>query len=492
MSPAKVKFAPNSRKGIIDIEVFLHSPAGYHGGRQGMLQGATRIYIFTIAQKDYLVMRIEEIRAIPGCLGSLNWFKSNFSDPIENGQRHNVTKRGLALGRRAVYKLAKKISCWFLRRTKFLISSQLPKKDDRTNKDGIPVHTLCLSYLTVLRKVANHVALLQPKEGVSEMQVKCIKGVCMQVFSKFPEFVKQSDHSAFEIISDPKYSGKMKLLDVIEQFCMAEGIEYRRLDGNTKSNERITLVKEFNTSHDINICLVSTMAGGLGLNFVGANIVVLFDPTWNPASDLQAIDRAYRIGQCRDVKVFRLISLGTVEEIIYLRQVYKQQLQCAVIGRENAKRYFDAVQGSDGHRGELFGIKNLFQFSTNGTCLTRNILQNFSEQPAKPHTTKHISQEITSSTELVHLEHPVINNERKVHRSGRTTFLIGETPLAIRRKHLSEMTAYFKKSSVKQLAEQILTTTSESRQRYYNGAEEYKSTIHHARFEATGRDNQGL
>uniref|UniRef100_A0A8C4RZX1 Excision repair cross-complementation group 6-like 2 n=1 Tax=Erpetoichthys calabaricus TaxID=27687 RepID=A0A8C4RZX1_ERPCA len=384
--------------------------------------------------------------AVPGCLGSLNWFKSNFSDPVENGQRHNVSKRGLALGRRAVYKLAKKLSCWFLRRTKSLISSQLPKKDDKvvycaltefqqavykavldcedvslvlrswdpcscnsgrqrkkccfkTNKDGIPVHTLYLSYLTVLRKVANHVALLQPKEGISKMQVKYIKEVCMQVFSTFPEFIQQSDHSAFEIISDPKYSGKMKvlkhllercirnkdklllfsfstmLLDVIERFCMAEGIEYRRLDGNTKSKERIALVKEFNTSRDINICLVSTMAGGLGLNFVGANIVVLFDPTWNPASDLQAIDRAYRIGQCRDVKVFRLISLGTVEEIIYLRQVYKQQLQCAVIGRENAKRYFDAVQGSDDHRGELFGIKNFFQFSTSGTCLTRNILQ---------------------------------------------------------------------------------------------------------------------
>lgn len=98
----------------------------------------------------------------------------------------------------------------------------------------------------------------------------------------------------------------------------------------------------------------------MGLNFVGANVVVLFDPTWNPANDLQAIDRsdlaqywyfvflkvlhlldkklksdvslltcvflfrAYRIGQCRDVTVLRLISLGTVEEIIYLRQVYKQ------------------------------------------------------------------------------------------------------------------------------------------------------------------------
>ncbi|XP_048788081.1 DNA excision repair protein ERCC-6-like 2 isoform X2 [Lagopus muta] len=119
----------------------------------------------------------------------------------------------------------------------------------------------------------------------------------------------------------------------------------------------------------------SELAGGLGLNFVGANVVILFDPTWNPANDLQAIDRAYRIGQCKDVKVFRLISLGTVEEIMYLRQVYKQQLHCAVVGSENAKRYFEAVQGSKEHQGELFGIHNLFKLRAHGSCLTKDILE---------------------------------------------------------------------------------------------------------------------
>ncbi|XP_065518013.1 DNA excision repair protein ERCC-6-like 2 isoform X2 [Lathamus discolor] len=116
-------------------------------------------------------------------------------------------------------------------------------------------------------------------------------------------------------------------------------------------------------------------AGGLGLNFVGANVVILFDPTWNPANDLQAIDRAYRIGQYKPVKVFRLISLGTVEEMMYLRQVYKQQLHCAVVGSENAKRYFEAVQGSKEHQGELFGIHNLFKLRIHGSCLTKDILE---------------------------------------------------------------------------------------------------------------------
>ncbi|XP_009577866.1 PREDICTED: DNA excision repair protein ERCC-6-like 2, partial [Fulmarus glacialis] len=171
------------------------------------------------------------------------------------------------------------------------------------------------------------------------------------------------------------FSFSTKLLDVLEQYCMASGLDYRRLDGNTKSEERIRIVREFNSIQEINICLVSTMAGGLGLNFVGANVVILFDPTWNPANDLQAIDRAYRIGQYKDVKVFRLISLGTVEEMMYLRQVYKQQLHCAVVGSENAKRYFEAVQGSKEHQGELFGIHNLFKLRTHGSCLTRDILE---------------------------------------------------------------------------------------------------------------------
>lgn len=383
--------------------------------------------------------------AVPGLLGSRIYFKKQFSDPVEHGQRHTATKRELATGRKAMQRLAKKMSGWFLRRTKTLIKDQLPKKEDRmvycsltdfqkavyqavletedvtlilrssepctcssgqkrrnccykTNSHGETVKTLYFSYLAVLQKVANHVSLLQAA-STSKQQETLIKRICDQVFSRFPDFVQKSKDAAFETLSDPKYSGKMKvlqqllnhcrknkdkvllfsfstkLLDVLQQYCMASGLDYRRLDGSTKSEERIKIVKEFNSTQDVNICLVSTMAGGLGLNFVGANVVVLFDPTWNPANDLQAIDRAYRIGQCRDVKVFRLISLGTVEEIMYLRQVYKQQLQCVVVGSENAKRYFEAVQGSKEHRGELFGLHNLFILRPQGSCLTKDILE---------------------------------------------------------------------------------------------------------------------
>ncbi|XP_072927519.1 DNA excision repair protein ERCC-6-like 2 isoform X3 [Hemitrygon akajei] len=384
--------------------------------------------------------------AIPGCLGSRARFKEDFGNPIEFGQRHGATKRELAFGRKSVRQLAKHMSFWFLRRTKSLISDQLPRKEDRVvycsltefqksvykavletediklvmrgwdpcdcnsgrkrknccykcNREGSTVRQIYFSYLAVLRKISNHVALLQPNENTSKMQQSTVRGVCEHVFGKFPEFVEQSKEAAFATISDPKYSGKMKvlqrlldhfrrnkdkvllfsfstkLLDVLERHCMATGLDYRRLDGKTKTEERVKIVKEFNSLQDINICLVSTMAGGLGLNFVGANVVIMFDPTWNPANDLQAIDRAYRIGQCRNVQVFRLISLGTVEEIIYLRQLYKQQLHCAAVGSENARRYFNAVQGSKEHLGEIFGVRNLFSLRIGGSCLTRDIIQ---------------------------------------------------------------------------------------------------------------------
>uniref|UniRef100_A0A8D1TCE1 DNA excision repair protein ERCC-6-like 2 n=1 Tax=Sus scrofa TaxID=9823 RepID=A0A8D1TCE1_PIG len=343
--------------------------------------------------------------AVPGLLGSEIHFKKHFSDPVEHGQRHTATKRELATGRKAMQRLAIKMSGWFLRRTKILIKDQLPKKEDRmvycsltdfqkavyqtvletedvslilqssepcpcssgqkrrnccykTNSHGESVKTLYFSYLAVLQKVANHVALLQAASTSKQQVLQQLLNHCRKNKDKVLLF-----------------SFSTKLLDVLQQYCMASGLDYRRLDGSTKSEERIKIVKEFNSTQDVNICLVSTMAGGLGLNFVGANVVVLFDPTWNPANDLQAIDRAYRIGQCRDVKVLRLISLGTVEEIMYLRQLYKQQLHCVVVGSENAKRYFEAVQGSKKHQGELFGVYNLFKLRSQGSCLTRDILE---------------------------------------------------------------------------------------------------------------------
>lgn len=90
--------------------------------------------------------------------------------------------------------------------------------------------------------------------------------------------------------------------------------------------------------------LISTRAGGLGLNLVSANRVVIFDPNWNPAQDLQAQDRSFRYGQKRHVVVFRLLAAGSLEELVYSRQIYKQQLSNIAVSGKMEKRYFEGVQ----------------------------------------------------------------------------------------------------------------------------------------------------
>ena len=101
---------------------------------------------------------------------------------------------------------------------------------------------------------------------------------------------------------------------------------------------------------------------GVGLNITSANKVVIFDPNWNPSYDLQAQDRAYRIGQMRDVEVFRLVSAGTVEEIVYARQIYKQQQANIGYNASTERRYFKGVQSMSNQKGELFGLQNLLTF----------------------------------------------------------------------------------------------------------------------------------
>lgn len=111
--------------------------------------------------------------------------------------------------------------------------------------------------------------------------------------------------------------------------------------------------------------LISTRAGGLGLNLVSANRVVIFDPNWNPAQDLQAQDRSFRFGQKRHVMVFRLLGAGSLEELVYSRQVYKQQLANIAVSGKMEKRYFEGVQVETKKCVLAFGIQtlNFFHFT---------------------------------------------------------------------------------------------------------------------------------
>lgn len=156
------------------------------------------------------------------------------------------------------------------------------------------------------------------------------------------------------------FSTNLRLLQFIEFFLAREGHNFLRLDGTTPQPRRQQLVNQFNRDQSIFVFLISTTAGGTGLNLTAANRVVVFDPHWNPSHDLQAMDRAYRFGQSRDVYVYRLIGAGSLEEVIYGRQLYKQQQMEIGYNATKERRYFEGVAGDQGSLGELFGCKNLF------------------------------------------------------------------------------------------------------------------------------------
>jgi SNF2 family DNA or RNA helicase len=181
------------------------------------------------------------------------------------------------------------------------------------------------------------------------------------------ELLKEFDRKGARLLL---FSYSTQTLDMIQNFVKGEGYSYLRLDGSTPTNRRQELVDKYQNDPEIFLFLISTKAGGLGLNLTAANVVLIFDVDYNPSNDEQAQDRAYRIGQKHDVLVVRLVSRGTVEELKYIRQIYKVHLKQETIGdveetaAHHAKpsRLFRAVQGDKYRKGELYGLENLLKY----------------------------------------------------------------------------------------------------------------------------------
>ena len=112
----------------------------------------------------------------------------------------------------------------------------------------------------------------------------------------------------------------------LEKKLKEQGIKYLKLTGQTKVDERMDLVNEFNNNDEIKVFLISLKAGGTGLNLIGADMVIHYDPWWNLSAENQATDRTYRIGQKKNVQVYKLITKNTIEEKIYNVQERKAKL----------------------------------------------------------------------------------------------------------------------------------------------------------------------
>nr|XP_033800077.1 DNA excision repair protein ERCC-6-like isoform X2 [Geotrypetes seraphini] len=138
------------------------------------------------------------------------------------------------------------------------------------------------------------------------------------------------------------FSQSRKMLDILYRILSNKGFKIMRIDGTVSQiAERERRINMFQNSKDYSVFLLTTQVGGVGLTLTAADRVVIFDPSWNPATDAQAVDRVYRIGQKENVVIYRLITCGTVEEKIYRRQIFKDSLIRQTTGdKKNPFRYF--------------------------------------------------------------------------------------------------------------------------------------------------------
>ncbi|GAB4813150.1 hypothetical protein N2152v2_000196 [Parachlorella kessleri] len=263
---------------------------------------------------------------------------------------------------------------------------------------------LALPVCTILRKISNHLELIKadpedlkrdPRKHARDEEVAYLAlgddAAVVGGLQSSNDFLRLSDPrhcgklAALSLLLDQwraqqqgnkvlLFSMSVRLLRIVESLVTFKGYDYLVLDGSTGMQDRQRLVDEFNSRQSIFIFLISTTAGGVGLNLTSANKVIIFDPSWNPSHDLQAQDRAFRIGQKRDVDVYRLVAAGTIEEMVYSRQIYKQQHANMVIQNLDEARLWEGAKGMRGERGELWGLVNLLRLNAE-SIQTKDIVE---------------------------------------------------------------------------------------------------------------------
>mmetsp|Transcript_4359 Transcript_4359/g.10213 ORF Transcript_4359/g.10213 Transcript_4359/m.10213 type:complete len:1276 (+) Transcript_4359:56-3883(+) len=331
----------------------------------------------------------------PGRLGTLPTFEQEFADPIKRGGYSNASPMQVQVAYRCALILKDLINPYLLRRLKKDIKevNRMPGKKEQVLFCRLTSHqrvlyesflqsdliksvmrgsAQLLGAITMLRKICNHPDLVCPPNR-SSIDTFIQKG-----------FVDENDLDACDDDDDSidneetltDRSGKLevlakilplwykqghrvlifcqwkKMLNIIQKFMMLKGWKFGRLDGNTNVASRQRLVDNFNADDSYFAMLCTTRTGGVGLNLTGADRIILYDPDWNPQTDAQARERAWRFGQEKEVVIFRLISAGTVEEKIYQRQIFKTALSNKVLQDARQRRLFSQKDLKD-----LFSLK---------------------------------------------------------------------------------------------------------------------------------------
>lgn len=337
----------------------------------------------------------------PGLLGSRNEFRRNFELPILQSRDADATDTEISNGEKKLQLLSNIVSKFIIRRTNDILSKYLPCKYEHVifvnltpfqkkvynelikSRDIKKVMkgdggSQPLKAIGVLKKLCNHPSLINLKDELDNYDKLEIPDGYDHVGSKNKD-VQTEFSGKFSILerflhkikteSDDKIvliSNYTQTLDLIERMCRSRHYGSVRLDGTMTINKRQKLVDRFNDPEGQEfIFLLSSKAGGCGINLIGANRLILMDPDWNPASDQQALARVWRDGQKKDCFIYRFISTGTIEEKIYQRQSMKMSLSsCVVDAKEDVERLFS-----------VDNLRQLFQYNENTICETHETYQ---------------------------------------------------------------------------------------------------------------------
>ena len=267
---------------------------------------------------------------MPGYLFNYNKFKNYYEIPIIKDGDNN-----------AMSKLKMLIEPFVLRRVKEKVLEELPDKTITvlSNEMNEEQKKIYLAYMESARREAKEEI---EANGVNNSQIKilallmrlrqicCHPGLFLQNYNgessklnQCVEIIKDAIQGGHKILL---FSGYSSMFDYLEDEFKNNNIKYMKLTGQTRVDTRMDLVNKFNEDDEIKVFLISLKAGGTGLNLIGADMVIHYDPWWNLSAENQATDRTYRIGQKRNVQVYKLITKNSIEEKIYNLQGKKAKL----------------------------------------------------------------------------------------------------------------------------------------------------------------------
>lgn len=314
----------------------------------------------------------------PGALGSLDEFRKVTARRIETGARRGASECQTNDARTATEDVRDLAKTWYLRRRAADVERKsLPDKIE---------HIVCCA-MTAKQKEAYRTAAFRQRlnfdlTAVSELRALSTRGPAAKAEDDAgvaaTSLLESSGKLSFlvELVQATRnrpeddrlviVSTSTQTLDVVETLCAAKGWRFSRLDGSTSAEKRSNIVRLFNSkgSKD-DLFLLSSKAGGCGINLVGANRLVLLDADWNPATDEQAMARVWRDGQTKPVYVYRLLSTATIDEKIMQRQFAKHRVADTVV---------DGTENRGGGGLDPNELKALFEYDDRTDSTTRDAM----------------------------------------------------------------------------------------------------------------------